>query len=99
MTAIYAPRGNTLATIAGSNVPSATFDIVAFAVTVLGPKSDELRALLIWARTKATRGDIGGSIAQFCAEKRWPRSTFEDRRRRASERIAEAKNRADAAGK
>lgn len=96
MTAIYAPRGNTLTTI-GSDVPSATFDIVAFTVTVLGRKSDECKAVLIWARTKATRGEVGGSVAEFCVKAGWSRSTFEDRRRRACERVAEAKNRADAA--
>lgn len=93
-TAIYAPRGNTLASIAG-DVPSATFDIVALTGTVLGDRSDERLAVLVWARAKATRGEVGGSIAQFCAEKGWSRSTFEDRRRRACERIAETKNAAD----
>ena len=94
-TAIYAPRGNTLVALGG--VPSATFDILAFTVDVLGRKSDDCLAVLIWARAKATKGEVGGSIAQFCVEKRWSRSTFEGRRRRACERIAEAKNRADAA--
>ena len=97
-TAIYAPRSNTLASI-DSDVPSATFDIVAFTGTVLGDRSDERLAVLVWARAKATKGEVGGSIAQFCAEKGegWSRSAFEDRVRRACERIAEAKNRADAA--
>lgn len=94
-TAIYAPRGNTLTAL--GEVPSATFDIVAFTATVLGRKSDECLAVLIWARAKATNGEVGGSIAQFCAKTGWKRSTFEDRRRRACERVADAKNRADAA--
>ena len=93
-TPIYAPRGNTL--VALGVVPSATFDIIAFTGTVLGDKSVERLVVLIWARAKATKGEVGGSIAQFCAERNWSRSTFEDRRRRACERIAEAKNRADA---
>lgn len=95
-TAIYAPRGNTLMAI-GPDVPSATFDIVSFSGTVLGDRSNERRAVLIWARCKATKGLVGGSIAQFCIETGWRRSTFEDRRRRACQRIADAKNSADAA--
>lgn len=93
-TAIYAPRGSTL--VALGSVPSATFDIIAFTGTVLGEKSDVRLAVLIWARAKATNGEVGGSIAQFCIEKNWRRSTFEDRRRRACELIALAKNRSDA---
>ena len=90
-TAILAPGGSTLRTAAG-DTPSATFDIIAFTGTVLGEKSAERRALLVWARAKVSRGAYGGSIAQLCVELGWKRSTFEARRRRACERVARAKN-------
>ena len=96
-TAIYAPRGNTLASVE-KDVPSATFDIVAFSATVLGRKSIECLIVLMWARSKATRGEAGGSLSRLCVATGWSRSTLEDRRRRACERIAEAKNRADEDG-
>lgn len=94
-TAIYAPRGNTLATVGGST-PSATFDIVAFTGTVLGDRSDERLAVLTWARSKATKGEVGGSVSELCRMKGWRRSTFEKRRRRACMRVAEAKTLEDA---
>lgn len=93
-TPIYAPSGNTLEAAAGE-VPDATFDIVAFSGTVLGDKSLERRLVLLWARTMATGGTVGGSISEFCREKDWDRSTFDRRRIRACERIAEAKNKVD----
>lgn len=90
---VFAPsaRASTLRTAAGET-PSATFDILAFSGTVLGERSPERRALLFWARLRATRGEMGESVAEFCREMRWPRSTFELRRRRACERVAAAKN-------
>lgn len=96
--AIYAPRGNTL-TVTRGETPSATFDIVAFTGTVLGDRSDERLAVLTWARSKATKGEIGGSVAALCVEKGWKRSTFEKRRRRACIRVAEAKTQEDAAAR
>ncbi|OHV16381.1 hypothetical protein BK022_12625 [Methylorubrum extorquens] len=93
-TPIYAPRGNTLQSAAG-DVPDATFDIVAFSGTVLGDKSEDRKAVLVWARAMATKGQVGGSIAQFCREMDWERSTFDRRRIRACERIAVAKNEFD----
>ncbi|CAO4135288.1 hypothetical protein [Methylorubrum extorquens] len=90
-TPIYAPRGNTLQA-ATPEVPDATFDIVAFSGTVLGDKSDDRKAVLVWARSMATHGEVGGSIAEFCRRTRWSRATFDRRRIKACERIAAAKN-------
>ena len=95
-TAILAPGGSTLRAVNGPT-PSATFDMIAFTGTVLGERSVERQALLVWARAKVSKGEMGGSIAQFCAAQGWNRSTFELRRRRACERVAAAKNAADAA--
>jgi hypothetical protein len=93
-TPIYAPRGNTIQ-VASGDVPDATFDIVAFSSTVLGDKSEDRKAVLVWARAMATKGQVGGSITQFCREMDWERSTFDRRRIRACERIAVAKNEVD----
>ena len=93
-TPIFAPRGNTLRTV-GPNVPDATFDIVAFSGTVLGDRSEERLAVLLWARAIVTEGEVGGSIAQHCSAKGWSRATFDRRRKRACERIAQAKNTLD----
>lgn len=93
-TPIYAPRGNTLHA-ATRKVPDATFDIVAFSGTVLGDRSDNRKAVLVWARAMATGGEVGGSIAQFCVAQGWSRATFDRRRITACERIATAKNTAD----
>ena len=91
-TPIYAPRGNTLQS-ARVDQPSATFDILAFTGTVLGERSEDRKILLLWARAIATEGEVGGSIAQFCAAAGLQRRTFDRRRLRACERIAAEKNR------
>ena len=88
---IYAPRGNTLQAAAG-DVPDATFDILAFSGTVLGDKSDDRQAVLVWARAMATKGEVGGSVAEFCRRTRWSRAKFDRRRIKACEKIAAAKN-------
>ena len=93
-TGVYAPRGNTLVST-NTNKPSATFDIVAFSGTVLGDRSDERKAVLIWARSIAAREAGDWSIAEFCREKNWNRRTFDRRRVRACEKIAAAKNAVD----
>lgn len=90
-TPIYAPRGNTLHAIQ-TEVPDATFDMLAFSGTVLGDKSEDRKAVLVWARAMATGGEVGGSIAEFCRRTRWSRATFDRRRIKACERIAAAKN-------
>lgn len=90
-TPIYAPRGNTLHAVQ-AEVPDATFDMLAFSGTVLGDKSDDRQAVLVWARAMATNGEVGGSIAEFCRRTRWSRATFDRRRIKACEKIAAAKN-------
>ncbi|UYW25886.1 hypothetical protein OKC48_21845 [Methylorubrum extorquens] len=90
-TPIYAPRGNILHA-ASSEVPDATFDMLAFSGTVLGDKSEDRQAVLVWARAMATKGEVGGSIAEFCRRTRWSRATFDRRRIKVCERIAAAKN-------
>lgn len=97
---VYAPGGNTLLSVntpVAPSAPSATFDIVAFAPTVLGKKSEECLAVLTWARSRAARETSKGdwSIAEFCREHRWERRTFDRRRLRACQKIALAKNIAD----
>lgn len=97
---VYAPGGNMLLSVntpLSPSAPSATFDIVAFAPTVLGKKSKECLAVLTWARSLAARDTAQGdwSIAEFCREKNWPRRTFDRRRLRACQKIALAKNIAD----
>lgn len=93
-TVIMAGAGNTLASV-DPNRPSATFDILAFARTVLGTGSTELLAVTAWARIKAGLGDPDASIAEWCRLKGWEERTFHRRRIRACQKIAEAKNRAD----
>ncbi|AYO85346.1 hypothetical protein [Methylobacterium brachiatum] len=93
-TPIYAPRGSAIRS-ANVNQPSATFDIVAFTGTVLGERSDDRKILLVWARAIVTEGEVGGSIAQYCAAAGMHRRTFDRRRIRACQKIAAEKNRTD----
>ena len=99
---VYAPGGSCNALMSVHTkltpmAPSATFDIVAFAVTVLGKKNPECRAVLTWARSVAAREASKGdwSIAEFCREFGWERRTFDRRRLRACQKLALAKNIAD----
>lgn len=94
-TAIYAPRGNTLRTI-DPNKPDRTFDIVAFTGTVLGDRSRSRLILLLWARVMASRGTVGGSIAEYCRESDIQRRTFDRIRIQACAEVTAAKKRADA---
>ncbi|KAA0122264.1 hypothetical protein CIW48_19340 [Methylobacterium sp. P1-11] len=83
----------------------ATFDWIVFSAEILGRDSEERVALLTWARAKA-RGRIrrhrrlrllkdvpGGSVSDHCREFGVQRRTFDRRRKRACERLAEAWNR------
>ncbi|MGU3384422.1 hypothetical protein ACLBYG_07940 [Methylobacterium sp. D53M] len=85
----------------------ATFDWIVFSGEILGRDSDERVALLTWARAKA-RGRIrrhrrlrllkdvpGGSITDHCREFGIWRRTFDRRRKRACERLADAWNARD----
>ncbi|KAA0122801.1 hypothetical protein CIW48_16290 [Methylobacterium sp. P1-11] len=82
----------------------ATFDWIVFSAEVLGRDGDERIALLKWARAKARRRikrhrrlrllkDVpGGTITDHCRECGIWRRTFDRRRKRTCERIAEAWN-------
>lgn len=63
-------------------------DLVAVSERVLGRKSPGRRALLVWARSKATKGDIGGSVSAYCREAGINLQTFNRQRRRACAAIA-----------
>lgn len=95
-TALIASAGNALIAV-NPNQPSATFDILAFARTVLGKGSDDLLAVVTWARIMAAGGCADASIAEWCREKGrgWSPATFHRRRKRACDRITQAKNAAD----
>lgn len=94
---VMAAPGNTLMPFA-ADTPAATFDMLAFARTVLGKGTPELLAVMTWARIKAAGGNVEASIAEWCREKGpgWSRATFDRRRIKACDRIAAAKNEADA---
>gem|GEM_PF-2649940 len=92
--AILAKPGNALSPV-DVNRPSATFDILAFARTVLGKGTDELTAVITWSRIRADGGDIEASIAEWCLTCGWSERTFHRRRKRGCERIAAAKTRVD----
>lgn len=93
-TSIFAGANNALYS-ADPSRPSATFDIIAFARTVLGKGSEELLTVTTWARIMAGGGDPDTSIAAWCREKGWQERTFHRRRRRACARITAEKNRVD----
>lgn len=88
--AIQLHPGNALRPVDPHQPPS-SYDILAFARTVLGKGSDELRAVVTWARITA-QGGGGSSIAEWCRLAGWDERTFHRRRRRACEKIAAAKN-------
>ncbi|MDP4005087.1 hypothetical protein [Methylobacterium sp. NEAU K] len=82
----------------------ATFDWVVFSGEVLGRGSEERIALLTWARATARRRikrhrrlrllrDVpGGTVTDYCNEVGIWRRTFDRRRKRACERLANAWN-------
>lgn len=76
-------------------IPSETWDIMAFAGTVLGQGSEEHRALLLWARIAAQTGHDLASTRETARILSVDASTIFRRRKRACERIARAKNDAD----
>lgn len=71
-------------------------DVLALSERVLGRASPDRRVLLLWARSIATGGDVGGSVRQYCVERCIDRRTFDRRRRAACSQIAEAMNRVEA---
>jgi hypothetical protein len=82
----------------------ATFDWISFSAEILGSASPERIALLTWARAKARRRirrhrrlrllrEVpGGTVTDYCHEVGVQRRTFDRRRKRACERLAEAWN-------
>lgn len=99
----YQPAENAIMSVGtrlAAPAPSATFDIIAFSATVLGRTSLECRIVQVWARTMAApAGHADCSIAEFCrtASPKISRATFDRKRIAACEKIATAKNAADAA--
>lgn len=91
---VMAGAGNALIPT-GRDTPQATFDILAFARTVLGKGSDELIAVVTWARIMAAGGHAETSIAEWCTETGWKERSFYNRLNRGVARIVEAKNRVD----
>lgn len=92
---VYAPRRGGLAAVLPEQ-DAGPLAILSFSETVLGYDAPERRALLVWARAKATGGDVGGSIRQYCAEHGLSLNTFTRRHKRACQRIADALNQATA---
>jgi hypothetical protein len=88
---VYAPRRGGLAAVLPEQ-DAGPLAILSFSETVLGYDAPERRALLVWARAKATGGDVGGSIRQYCAEHGLSLNTFTRRHKRACQRIADALN-------
>lgn len=77
----------------GGDTPAATFDILSFARTVLGKGTDELRAVMTWARITAEGGHGEASIAEWCQGYGWKERTFYRRLDRGIAKITAAKNR------
>lgn len=89
---VYSPRrAEFVSVLTGQDV--SPLDVLALSEHVLGRSTPERRILLIWARSLATCGDIGGSIRQYCIERGLSGNTFTRRRKRACERIAAEMNR------
>lgn len=96
MMPVYAPRrGGLAAVFTGQDI--GPLEILSFSETVLGYDAPERRALLVWARAKATGGDVGGSIRHYCRQHGFSQNTFNRRHKRACQMIAAALNRSDEA--
>ncbi|GJE29751.1 hypothetical protein [Methylobacterium organophilum] len=89
---VIAGPGNTLVPMMGAQTPQATFDIIAFARTVLGKGTPELLAVMTWARIVSANGHADSSIAEWCKLYGWKERTFHRRRRRGIAKITAAKN-------
>ena len=90
---VYAPRRGGLAAVLPEQ-DAGPLAILSFSEAVLGYDAPERRALLVWARAKATGGDVGGSIRQYCAQHGLSLNTFARRHKRACRQIADALNQA-----
>lgn len=90
---VYAPRhAPQLEPVLPGHDPG-TLDVLALSERVLGRSSPERRLVLVWARSIATGGDVGGSLREWCRAHGMNRSTFDRRRVRACVRIADEMNR------
>ncbi|MCJ2084861.1 hypothetical protein MKK88_02485 [Methylobacterium sp. E-005] len=89
---VYSPRPSEFVSVLPGQDTS-PLDVIALSEHVLGRSSPERRALLIWARSLATGGDVGGSVRQYCIERDMHRGTFDRQRKRACTRIAAELNR------
>nr|WP_137830891.1 hypothetical protein [Methylobacterium sp. L1A1] len=90
---VYAPRhAPQLEPVLPGHDPG-PLDVLALSERVLGRSSLERRLVLIWARSIATGGDVGGSLRVWCRAHGMNRSTFDRRRVRACAQIAAEMNR------
>lgn len=89
---VYSPRRAEFVPVLPGQDAS-PLDVLALSEHVLGRSAPEHRILLIWARSLATRGDVGGSIRQYCVERDLSHKTFDRRRKRACTRVAAEMNR------
>lgn len=89
---VFSPRRSELYPVLPGQDTEA-LDLVAVSERVLGRKSPERRVLLVWARSKATKGDVGGSVSAYCREAGVNLRTFNRQRRRACAAIAVDLNR------
>lgn len=92
---VYAPRPARFEAVIPGHDPT-PLDVLALAEHALGRSSPAHRLVLVWARSIATGGDVGGSLRQWCRDRGISRSTFDRQRVRACERIADSINQATA---
>lgn len=86
---VYAPRrGGLAAVLPGQNI--GPLEILSLSERVLGYDAPERRAMLVWARAKATGGDVGGSVSAYCRAAGLSMNTFTRRRKAACRSIAVA---------
>lgn len=89
---VYAPRPSRLEAALPGHDPT-PLDVLALTEQVLGRSSPQHRLVLVWARSIATGGDIGGSLREWCRAHGISRSTFDRQRMRACANIAVSINR------
>ena len=91
---VYAPRPSQLEAALAGHDPT-PIDVLALTEHALGRSSPQHRLVLVWARSIATGGDVGGSLRQWCRARGISRSTFDRQRVKACERVAAAINRTE----
>lgn len=90
---VYAPRPSRLEAALPGHDPT-PLDVLALTEHALGRSSPQHRLVLIWARSIATGGDVGGSLREWCRARDISRATFDRQRVKACGRVAVAINRA-----